>query len=139
IAGVDDSVYYKQQQQHSVRINGSDVNETAFTGYGEFYCNSETGYDNKSVDIHHRCRQGRICLPDQSGTVEHTRHRVPTQPQVICKVIRVLSRSQNYQYQEQETLNQYGSLSVANVPTASDGAYEAGCWQSRKGYNTSEI
>ncbi|CAF4090555.1 unnamed protein product [Rotaria sp. Silwood1] len=65
--------------------------------------------------------------------LEHNIVEPSRQPQVICKVIRVLSRSQNYQYQEQETLNQYGSLSVANVPTASDGAYEAGCWQSRKG------
>ncbi|CAF4945777.1 unnamed protein product, partial [Rotaria sp. Silwood1] len=58
-------------------------------------------------------------------------------PQTIRKVIRVPPRSKIHEYQQQETLNSYGSLSGANVPAAGYGVYGAGYGQSGQGYNTS--
>lgn len=55
-------------------------------------------------------------------------------PQVVRKVIRVPPRSQGYQYQHQETLNQYGSSSGVNAPAAGGGAYGAGYGQTGQGY-----
>ncbi|CAF4252329.1 unnamed protein product, partial [Rotaria sordida] len=57
-------------------------------------------------------------------------------PQIVRKVIRVPPRSQIHEHQQLETLNQYGSLSGANAPTAGNGVYGAGYGQSGKGYNT---
>ncbi|CAF5192384.1 unnamed protein product, partial [Rotaria sp. Silwood1] len=55
-------------------------------------------------------------------------------PQVVRKVIRVPPRGQGYQHQQQDTLNQYGSLSGANAPAAGSGAFGAGYGQSGQGY-----
>ncbi|CAF4354666.1 unnamed protein product, partial [Rotaria sp. Silwood2] len=57
--------------------------------------------------------------------------------QVIRKVVRVPHRSQIHEYQHQETLDKYGSLSGANAPGAGYGVYGAGYGQSGQGYNTS--
>ncbi|CAF4922340.1 unnamed protein product, partial [Rotaria sp. Silwood1] len=55
-------------------------------------------------------------------------------PQVVRKVIRVPPRGLGYQHQQQDTLNQYGSLSGANAPAAGSGAFGAGYGQSGQGY-----
>jgi len=57
-------------------------------------------------------------------------------PQVVRKVIRVPARSQGYQYQQQQTLNQYGSASGVNAPAAGGGAYGAGYGQTGQGYSS---
>lgn len=172
-----------EYQCHDSITDSNSKDYGAFSGYGDIQFSVDGAHD-KSIDMYHQRRQGRVRrqtvrLPDQSTTTRQIRHRLPTPepdileriyicrqrseiieeiieepttppprvqertvieqtgpPKVLRKMIRVPPRSQNYQYEQQETLSNYGSFSGVSAPTAGSGAFGAGYGQSGQGYNT---
>jgi hypothetical protein len=80
---------YYEQQQYNTRGGGAAY--SAFNNSGKSYYRNEGNY-NKSGDVYHQPRQGRIRreairLPDQPGVIRQVRHRMSTpEPDILERI-----------------------------------------------------